>query len=57
MSLKERNGIWRWRKIINGRPFNRSTKTGDKWEAERIAAVWEVLWQESPDLRNSQGPV
>jgi hypothetical protein len=41
MALKLRNGIWHWRKIINDYHFGRSTKTGDKREAERIAALWE----------------
>ncbi len=41
MALTERNGIWHWRKIIQGHTFARSTKTGDKKLAEQIAALWE----------------
>jgi len=42
MALTERNGIWHWRKIINGHTFARSTKTGEKKLAEQIAALWEA---------------
>jgi hypothetical protein len=42
MSLEQRKGIWYWRKTINGVPFGKSTKTEDKREAERIAAMWEA---------------
>lgn len=42
MALEERKGIWYCRKTINGVPFGKSTKTGDKREAERIAAIWEA---------------
>lgn len=42
MALTERNGIWHWRKIIQGHTFARSTKTGDKKLAEQIAALWEA---------------
>ncbi len=42
MALTERNGIWHWRKIIEGHPFARSTKTGDKRLAEQISALWEA---------------
>jgi integrase len=41
MSLKLRNGIWHWRKEIDGHKFARSTKTGDQRLAEKLAAVWE----------------
>ncbi|WP_322469164.1 site-specific integrase [Hydrogenophaga sp. SNF1] len=41
MALTERNGIWHWRKIIQGHTFARSTKTGDKKLASQIAARWE----------------
>lgn len=41
MALTFRNGVWHWRKIIKGQHFARSTKTGDKRDAERIAAMWE----------------
>ncbi|MES2185414.1 MAG: hypothetical protein V4505_12755 [Pseudomonadota bacterium] len=40
MAVTERNGIWYWRKIIQGHPFARSTKTEDKRLAEQIAALW-----------------
>jgi integrase len=42
MALTERNGIWHWRKVIQGHTFARSTKTGDKKLASQIAARWEV---------------
>lgn len=42
MALTERNGIWHWRKVIQGHTFARSTKTGDKKLAMQIAARWEV---------------
>jgi hypothetical protein len=42
MALTERNGIWHWRKIVQGHTFARSTKTGDKKLAEQIAALWEA---------------
>ncbi len=42
MALEERKGIWYWRKTINGVAFGKSTKTGDKREAEKIAAIWEA---------------
>lgn len=41
MSLTLRNGVYHWRKLINGVPLARSTKTGDKKLAEQIAATWE----------------
>ena len=37
MSLTLRNGIWHFRKMINGQTVARSTKTGDKKLAEQIA--------------------
>jgi hypothetical protein len=40
MALTERNGIWLWRKVVQGHTFARSTKTGDKKLAERLAALW-----------------
>lgn len=39
MALTERNGIWHWRKIVQGRTFVRSTKTGEKKLAAEIAAL------------------
>jgi integrase len=42
MALTERNGIWHWRKVIQGHTFARSTKTSDKKLASQIAARWEV---------------
>lgn len=42
MALTERNGIWHWRKIVQGHAFARSTKSGDKKLAEQIAALWEA---------------
>lgn len=42
MSLTERNGIWHWRKTIDGHTFARSTKTGDRKLALQLAARWEV---------------
>ena len=42
MALTERNGIWHWRKIVQGHTFARSTKTGDKKLAEQISALWEA---------------
>jgi hypothetical protein len=42
VALTERNGIWHWRKIVQGHTFARSTKTGDRRPAEQIAALWEA---------------
>lgn len=42
MALTERNGIWHWRKVVQGHTFARSTKTADKKLAEQIAALWEA---------------
>lgn len=41
MALKQRKGIWYWRKMIDGVPLNRSTQTDDKKLAEKIVAKWE----------------
>lgn len=41
MSLNQRNGIWYWRKMVDGVLFNRSTKTEDKKLAETMAKKWE----------------
>lgn len=40
MSLTLRNGIWHFRKMVNGTMINRSTKTGNKKLAEQLAATW-----------------
>jgi integrase len=41
MALIQRNGIWYWRKMVDGVMFNRSTKTDDKKLAETLARRWE----------------
>ena len=41
MSLKLVNGVYHWRKTIDGHPMFRSTKTGDLKTAEQLAAMWE----------------
>lgn len=41
MALINRNGIWYWRKMVDGVMFNRSTKTDDKKLAETLAKKWE----------------
>lgn len=41
MALHQRNGIWYWRKMVDGVMFNRSTKTADKKLAEALAKKWE----------------
>lgn len=40
MSLTLRNGIYHFRKMVNGHMINRSTKTGNKKLAEQLAATW-----------------
>jgi len=35
MALTARNGIWHWRKVVQGNAFARSTETGDKKLAEQ----------------------
>jgi head-tail adaptor len=42
MALYSRDGVWHWRKMISGHKFDRTTKTANKKEAERIAAQWEA---------------
>lgn len=42
MSLKLVNGVYHWRKTINGHPMFRSTKTGDLKTAEQLATLWEA---------------
>lgn len=54
MALTERNGIWHWRKVIQGHTFARSTKTGDRKLAERIAAKWEVQAAEDILVRGTR---
>lgn len=54
MALTERNGIWHWRKVIQGHTFARSTKTGDRKLAERIAARWEVQAAEDILVRGTR---
>jgi integrase len=41
MALTQRNGIWQWRKMVDGVMINRSTKTADKKLAEQLAKKWE----------------
>jgi hypothetical protein len=41
MALYQRNGIWHWRKMINGVSMNRSTQTGDKKLADKLVKKWE----------------
>lgn len=41
MSLHQRNGIWYWRKMVDGVMFNRSTKTADKKLADKLVKKWE----------------
>lgn len=42
MTLALRNGIWHWKKMVNGHLFARTTKTGDRKIAETLAALWEA---------------
>lgn len=41
MGLVQRNGIWQWRKMVDGVMLNRSTKTDDKALATKLARKWE----------------
>jgi integrase len=41
MALEMRNGVWYWRKMVDGVAFNRSTKTDDRKLAETLARKWE----------------
>lgn len=41
MALTQRNGIWHWRKEIDGVKFARSTKTSDEKLAKEIVRRWE----------------
>jgi hypothetical protein len=41
MSLKQRNGIWHWRKMVDGVPLARSTGTRDEALAKKLAAKWD----------------
>ena len=36
MGLVQRNGIWQWRKMIDGVMLNRSTKTDDKMVSPEV---------------------
>lgn len=55
MALINRNGVWYWRKMVDGVMFNRSTKTEDKKLAETLARKWEheavktVVYEYMPD--------
>jgi hypothetical protein len=41
MALVLKNGVWHWRKMVDGVMFKRSTKTSDKKLAEQMAKKWE----------------
>jgi integrase len=41
MAITQRNGIWHWRKMVDGVMLNRSTKTDDKALATKIARKWD----------------
>jgi acid phosphatase class B len=41
MAVINRNGIWYWRKMVDGVMLNRSTKTADKKLAETLAKNWQ----------------
>jgi len=41
MSLTLRNGIWHWRKMVDGVPQSRTTGTGDEALAKKMAAKWD----------------
>jgi len=41
MALINRNGVWYWRKMVDGVMFNRSTKTSDKKQAQALVKKWE----------------
>jgi integrase len=41
MTLMLRNGIWHWKKMVNGELYARTTRTGDKRIADQVAAIWE----------------
>lgn len=37
-----RDGVWHWRKTIQGHTFSKSTKTADKKAAEVLETLWEA---------------
>jgi integrase len=41
MAITQRNGVWYWRKMVDGVMLNRSTKTDDKALATKIARKWD----------------
>jgi integrase len=41
MAITQRNGIWQWRKMVDGVMLQRSTKTDDKALATKIARKWD----------------
>lgn len=42
MALKLINGVYHWRKMVDGHSFSKSTKTADKKVAEQMAVMWEA---------------
>lgn len=54
MRLKLVNGVYHWRKTIDGHPMLRSTKTGDLRTAEQLAALWEAEAIKSIVLQGSK---
>ncbi len=42
MSLKLRDGVYHWRKMIDGHTFSQSTKTADLKVASALATMWEA---------------
>jgi len=49
MAIALRNGIWHWRKEIEGVKFQKSCKTADKRLAEQIAAKYE--WEAVQEVK------
>ena len=41
MAIYQRNGLWHWRKMVDGVTLSRSTKTDDKALATKIARKWD----------------
>jgi hypothetical protein len=41
MALVMKNGVWHWRKMVDGVMYNRSTKTDNRKLAETMAKKWE----------------
>ena len=54
MALHLKNGVWHWRKMINGVMFQRSTKTDDKKLAETLARKWEDAVKRVADVGNQR---